>query len=251
MRQMLTFTLLLWSILLSTHELLARELKVVIFNFDTHAGEDVRYLSSGVAALLPSRIAVPGSIGVIDSFVVNQQFPSGGVRSVSDKIAMAKRLGADYALIGSITKIGSVISIDAQLLDVRSGAPRLPLAIQCDNANAVIPEVTSFAHKVPDSITQEVRPQLEDVEMSTPKSEMASVSSVSRGMQEETEIAGEDLSDMPEAKPAQRRRHRLQKQVKPAPLLPQPFFSAAPAMTYDIPGKPLHVLAAGDVNGDG
>jgi len=236
--------------LVSASGLSAREMRVLIFDFDTHAAEDVQHLRSGVSALLPSRIAAPKSIVVIDASSVYQLLPRGVQHlTVQDKLATAKKLSADYVLSGSITKIGSVISIDATLLDVRTGKPCLPLTVQCDGLNAVIPELSRFAQAVKEKIMQEANPQLEEADLPVSHRETTVTSSVD----EERLQVPEDVSpDEPPAQPVRRqRRHAAPKPTKPAFVMPKPFFSSEPVFTYDIPGKSLLGLAAGDVNGDG
>ena len=224
-----------------------REAQVVIFDFETHASENLHHLQKGVGALLPSRIAVPGSIAVVDTAAL-QQYQSARVQ---EKIAAARKYGADYAIVGTITKIGSVISIDAQLLDVRTGRQCLPLVAQCDGLNTVIPELTVFARKAQEKIMQEMNPRLEDVDAPAHSTRAAEhpVDIQDDYGARETELAEQVVTPQP---PSVRRKRRAPpKPAKPAFVMPESFFAQAPAYVYDISAKPMHALAAGDVDGDG
>ena len=89
----------------------AREAKVFIYPFEANSNEDVSHIQSGIAALLPARVAVPKKIIVIDPDAQRSLQPQQGKTiSLSDKLAQAKKFGADYLVTGCITKLGSSIS---------------------------------------------------------------------------------------------------------------------------------------------
>lgn len=233
----------------------AKEAKVVIFPFDVHSAEDITHIQSGIAALLPSRIAVPGRIAVVDSSEVKQELTQKSqAYTMPEKLAAAKKLGADYFLAGSITKIGAAISVDSQLVDVTAGRLPMPVFTQSTGLDTIIPELNVFAKKVKDAIIGGDNPPPEEAALAR---EPAAAKKTRPGYAAYEKAAGapEEIDEPPaeDAPPVRRRLKKYvpEKQKKPVFRQPAPPFEAAPYFSHDIKSKPLSFACAGDVNGDG
>ena len=68
--------------------------------------------------------------------------------TLADVSALGKKLNADFVVWGSITKIGSGLSIDGKLIDIASTKPAVTVVALCQNMDEVIPKVTDFAQKI-------------------------------------------------------------------------------------------------------
>jgi TolB-like protein len=92
--------------------------KVAILPFLIHSQENIGYLREGIYDILSSRITAEGKIAVIERSIVEQALyeerPMRLDEAVATKIGM--RVGADYIVLGSLTKIGDYISLDARLI---------------------------------------------------------------------------------------------------------------------------------------
>lgn len=236
-----TCTLLpILMILLLPARLPARELTLVIFDFDIHAGEDLAYVRSALPALLRSRVAVPGRI--------SPTVPPPGARQPDNAppgglLQLARKLEADYFLSGSITKIGDTVSIDARLVDVTTPGTPVPLYLQGAGMDSIIPGLDGFAGEIRAAMLQ--GPPLPDHPEKTgivpaPARAPAESRSAPPAIRETA------LPDTPAARPA----------PQPAPAsVPVPagaaLFAPEPFLTYDISAAPLHRITTGDVTGDG
>jgi TolB-like protein len=137
------------AMLLSCNDVLAREVKVAVFQFDVHSKEDLTYIGSGISALVPSRITVPGKISVIDNYLIKKELIKEPEEySLAEKLSIAKKLGADFFLTGSITKTGNSISVDSLLVDVLDSEQDFPVFIKSIGLDNIIPEINNFARKV-------------------------------------------------------------------------------------------------------
>ena len=96
----------------------AEAMKVAVFPFHIFSREPLTDLRDDVQKMLGNKLTALG-VTVIPNEEVNQALASTGQPldlSLARKVA--GRIGADFAITGSITKIGNRVSLDAKVLDV-------------------------------------------------------------------------------------------------------------------------------------
>lgn len=128
----------------------AKVYKVAILPFLIHSQENLDYLREGINDILSSRISVEGRIVVVERSVVEQALyeerPMRLDESVATKIGM--RVGADYIVLGSLTKIGNYISLDARLISVSEEKPPLGVYTQHKGIEDVMVKIGDFAQDI-------------------------------------------------------------------------------------------------------
>jgi TolB-like protein len=121
--------------------------KVAILPFLIHSQENLDYLREGIYDILSSRISAEGRIVVIDRSAVEralyEERPTRLDEAVAKKIG--QRVGADYAVLGSLTKIGEYISLDARLISVTEEKPPLGVYTQHKGIEDVMVKIGDFA----------------------------------------------------------------------------------------------------------
>jgi outer membrane protein insertion porin family len=91
--------------------------KVAVFSFDVFASQSLDTLKQQMQDMLRTRLSKLG-LEVIDPGEVNKALiRSGKVLDLSLARSLAGELGADFAIYGSLTKIGSRVSLDVKVLD--------------------------------------------------------------------------------------------------------------------------------------
>lgn len=242
---------------------LAREAKVLIYPFEANSNEDVRHIQSGIAALLPARVAVPEKIIIIDSEAHRYLQPHAGkTEPLSEKLAHAKKLGADYIVAGSITKLGSAISIDTKIADVQRSREPVPVGIQCTGLDSLIPEMAKLGQAIRQTIEENPAfAPFSPPEPSPPAAQRtATVTTIaesadSRGTKNSAPAAQLEDTDTPAKRPSATNALEERYISDPAPMgtrnLPGALFASVPVTAEYIRALPLSCLAAGDVNGDG
>lgn len=124
--------------------------KVAILPFLIHSQENLDYLREGINDILSSRISVEGRIVVIERSVVEralyEERPMRLDESVATRIGM--RVGADYIVLGSLTKIGNYISLDARLISVTEEKPPLGVYTQHKGIEDVMIKIGDFAQDI-------------------------------------------------------------------------------------------------------
>ncbi len=88
--------------------------KVAVLPFDVHSSENIDYIRNGVWDMLISRISLAGKIEVVSKNDVQDALAKRkgkGNLTVADVYELGKKMGVDYVVHGSITKIGNSVFI--------------------------------------------------------------------------------------------------------------------------------------------
>lgn len=129
--------------------------RVAILPFQIHSQENLDYLREGIYDMLSSRIAAEGKIIVVERTAVEKAFyderPMRLDETVAKRIGM--RVGADYIVLGSLTKIGDYISLDARLISITEEKPPLGAFTQHKGIEEMMLKIGEFAEDIGYKIT--------------------------------------------------------------------------------------------------
>jgi TolB-like protein len=124
--------------------------KVAILPFMIYSQENLDYLREGIYDILTSRITVEGRIVVMDRSLVEralyEEKPTRLDEAAATKIGM--KIGADYVVLGSITKVGDYISLDARLVSITEEKPPLSAFTQHKGIDDVMVKIGDFAQDI-------------------------------------------------------------------------------------------------------
>ena len=128
--------------------------KIAILPFMIHSQENLDYLRDGIYNILASRLSVEGRMTVIDQSLVEralyEERPMRLDEAVAAKIGM--RAGADYIVLGSLTKVGDYISLDARVISVTEDKPPLGVFAQTKGIDDVMAKIGDFAQDIGNKI---------------------------------------------------------------------------------------------------
>ena len=124
--------------------------KVAILPFIIHSQENLDYLREGINDILTSRITVEGRIIVIERTVVERILYEMRPTRLDETVAkqVGNRAGADYVVLGSITKVGNYISLDARLISITEDKPPLGAYTQHKGIDDVMTKIGDFAQDI-------------------------------------------------------------------------------------------------------
>ena len=124
--------------------------KVAILPFMIYSQENLDYLREGINDILTSRITVQDRIVVVDRSLVEralyEEKPTRLDEAAATKIGM--RVGADYVVLGSITKVGNYISLDARMICLTEEKPPLTAFTQHKGIDDVMVKIGDFAQDI-------------------------------------------------------------------------------------------------------
>jgi len=136
------------SLLLSASAWAAPQ-RVAVLPFTANAKEDISYLVKGVRDMLASRLAWQDKVVVIEPDLVApvmKEVPPPYNEAKARKLG--SKLSADVVVYGSITALGSTVSVDAQVVRVKGKQPPLSTFVQAADLNQVIPQINDFAKRI-------------------------------------------------------------------------------------------------------
>ncbi len=147
---LLIFTLFVPSLSISQPQGSNKVYNVAILPFIIHSEENLDYLREGIYDILSSRIGAEGRIVTIDRTAVEralyEERPVRLDEEAAKKIGM--RVGADYIVLGSLTKIGNYISLDARMISITEEKPPLTAFTQHKGLDDVMVKIGDFAMEI-------------------------------------------------------------------------------------------------------
>lgn len=151
MRKALQFIFCLTIILFVTGSVLAKDkYTVTILPFSVHSAENIDYVKQGIEEMLTSRLSASDKIILTDADAVVKELKKSKIKEISanNVLNLGKKLNSDYVVWGSITKIGSSISINGKLLDVTNPKSDIGVFTQAQTLDDVIPKINDFSENI-------------------------------------------------------------------------------------------------------
>ncbi len=224
---------------------------VLILPFQINSAADLNYISDGMATLLPSRISMPGKISVVDLSTLKKSLGPDSLSSQESTIELARRLNADFILEGTITKIGSSLSVDSRIFEVQKPENSVPVIIQVSEIDRLIPETNAMADTVKEFILRSTGSKIPDKSLNAPAAQAKEPLPPSH-------IDGESLTetDMPSAaleppETVQTPPEPVQAPPEPPKPLKPPLFETEPFMTHAIDSTAMQSITVADIDADG
>jgi TolB-like protein len=127
-----------------------RIFKVAVLPFLIHSQENLDYVREGIYDILSSRITAEGKIVMIERSAVERALYEERPMRLDETAAknIGTRVGADFIVLGSLTKIGDYISIDARLISITEEKPPLGVYTQHKGVEEVMVKIGDFAQEI-------------------------------------------------------------------------------------------------------
>ncbi|MGV1100886.1 FG-GAP-like repeat-containing protein [Thiovibrio sp. JS02] len=131
---------------------------IAFLPFKANAPQDMSYLTSGIRDMLASRLASEIGLTVVDKGLVEKTLATAGAPAQNDAfVKLGKSLNADYLVAGSLTALGSSLSLDAKVFDIASGTPQSFYAT-AKSENEIIVAIDSLAWDIGEKVFGHKRP---------------------------------------------------------------------------------------------
>jgi hypothetical protein len=126
------------------------DIKIAIVPFTINSPENLDYLEGAIYDMLASRLSVDDSVTVLErSRVVRALGKDYSSSMDADNAAsLGNRLGADYVVLGSLTKLGETFSLDAKMYDVHNRERKTAAYAQGSGMDSLIPKINEFARNM-------------------------------------------------------------------------------------------------------
>jgi TolB-like protein len=241
MKNAFKYIVCLMILLLATGSLWAKDkYTITVLPFSLHSAENIEYVRQGIGDMLSTRISVPNKIAVVSKETVQQELKKSNIKeiSLSDVYKIGKNLNSDYVVWGSITKIGSSISVDGKLVDIVAAKSDVGFSTQSQNMDEVIPKINDFSQRIVQHILGTAPPTT----ATAPTASAASTPAAPGTSRESQIIAGMKSGG---------KKGTLTSVINPEYInSPDPFGRRGFWMSQNFPTE-FKGMDIGDVNGDG
>lgn len=151
---------------------------VTVLPFSVHSAENIEYVRQGISDMLVSRISAADQIDVTRKEVVQELLKKSGNKelNLTEVQSIGRQLKSDYVVWGSISKIGSSISIDGKLVDIAGSKADVGIFSQSQTLDEVIPKINDFSQRIVQHIlggTSKISPSAMTAAPSVPASSTA------------------------------------------------------------------------------
>ena len=148
--RLVLITILVASLLFSFSSFGQDKIKIAIVPFKINSPENLDYLEGAIYDMLASRLSVDESIAVLERSTVERTLGKDYAVSMDmdSAVSLGNRLGADYVVLGALTKLGETFSLDAKMYDVNNKERSTSAYAQGSGLDALIPKVNEFARNM-------------------------------------------------------------------------------------------------------
>ena len=127
--------------------------RVAILPVTVHSPENLAFMKEGLLDMLASRMHLEGRVSVMEKGRVKKALAEvEGELDVQKAQEVGSRLGADYVVFGSLTKLGDSASLDLQIVSVKGDKPPVSVYVQARKMEEIINGVDEVARKADEKI---------------------------------------------------------------------------------------------------
>ena len=132
---------------------------VAVLPFKMHAPSSMAYLQDGLRDMLTSRLAANGGAKVIDRNRINELLPGpGAILQDQPAINLGSELGADYVVTGSLTSLGTSMSLDAKVFSVSSTFEPISFYASATKEDELINAINQLSWDIAEKVFGSKRP---------------------------------------------------------------------------------------------
>lgn len=137
----------------------AEGLRVLVLPFEMHAEEDISTLRRNVMEALASTLDGSAGIEVVGIEETRRLMLDEGVTRFGEEAAfdIASRVRADFAVLGSVTRVGGTSSADWRVLDLKDGAAKAFYFESSVSDAELLRRIRGKAAEMPEAMTSALR----------------------------------------------------------------------------------------------
>ena len=129
--------------------------RVAIFPFEFHAKESLDYLQDAIFVTISGRLIEEGSIEVVERKALRDALSRHQASQMDEATIreIAAELRADYAVSGTLTKVGELVNVDARLISIGGLGPPLGVTSEYRGLEEAMEGLGDFADRIRRRIT--------------------------------------------------------------------------------------------------
>lgn len=122
---------------------------VAVLPFEVHSSRSLGYLEGSLADLLSSRLEASGAVQVVQSVTVRQTLVGYPGERTEDAVRhMARDLGADWVVVGSLTELAGHYSLDVRIIPVDARASSATMVLTADGDDELLDRINELSSRI-------------------------------------------------------------------------------------------------------
>ena len=128
---------------------------VALLPFKVHSAGSLDYLETALVDLLAARLEASGRVRVVESVVVREALVehAGGEMAEAELRRLARDVGADYVVAGSLTELAGRYSLDIRVTPVQSAFTSKTMVFTAEGEDELLDRVNELAGRVVGIVT--------------------------------------------------------------------------------------------------
>ncbi len=135
----------------------AEKAEMAFVPFTINSSKDMNYLQAGLREMLVSRLSAEAGVVAVDKEKVDSAIKAAGSVTADNAANLAKKMGADYLMYGSVTALGGGMSFDAKVYSAADSKSRTFYAT-APSESEVMSTIDSLAWDVAAEVFNKARP---------------------------------------------------------------------------------------------
>jgi len=132
--------------------------RIAFIPFTANTPKDMTYLTNGIRDMLGSRLASEVGVNIIDRATIDQSLSNpAALKTAQDYRKAGELLKADYVVVGSLTALGSTLSIDSKVFNLAQGSLQSFYAT-AKNEDEIILAIDKLAWDISEKVFSHPRP---------------------------------------------------------------------------------------------
>ncbi|MBW2392970.1 MAG: outer membrane protein assembly factor BamA [Deltaproteobacteria bacterium] len=122
---------------------------VAVLPFEVHSAEPLDYLENSLADLLATRLEASERVEVVEALTVRETLVAyPGERTEAVVRRLAREVGADFVVLGSLTELAGHYSLDVRVTPVDSLVATSTMVFTAENDDALLDRINELASRV-------------------------------------------------------------------------------------------------------
>jgi TolB-like protein len=132
---------------------------IAVLPFEMHAPGSMAYLQDGLRDMLASRLSTNAGAKVIDRNQINNLLPEpSAVLQDQQALDLGSQLGADYVITGSLTSLGTSMSLDAKVFSVTATQEPMSFYASATQDSELINAINQLSWDIAEKVFDKKRP---------------------------------------------------------------------------------------------
>ena len=134
---------------------------VAVLPFTMHAPSSLAYLQDGLRDMLASRLAANGGATIVERSKIDALLQGPAETMQQEPLAeLARQLGADFIVTGSLTSLGGSMSLDAKVFSRDGSVEPQTFYASAPQENEVIGAINSLSWDISEKVLEAARPSV-------------------------------------------------------------------------------------------